>query len=170
MIIFILLVKLNMKNKRKWSLFFALSFVVGSVLAQESLNTSGGDAAGSGGTVAYTIGQVAYTNHSGANGDVNQGVQQPYEIYFVSIDEDDIRIELSAYPNPTSDNIKIQFEEFGNRDAIICLIDQSGKLLAESKVNNSTAKLEMAQYETGIYILKVISENQLIKSFKIIKH
>jgi hypothetical protein len=54
---------------------------VGSIYGQESSNTAGWNAAGSGGTVAYSIGQVAYTYESGANGNSNHGVQQPYEIW-----------------------------------------------------------------------------------------
>ncbi|MDG2279738.1 MAG: T9SS C-terminal target domain-containing protein, partial [Flavicella sp.] len=74
-----------MKNKLKLTLLVSLCMSVGSIYGQESSNTSGGNAAGSGGTVAYSIGQVAYTYESGTNGNSNQGVQQPYEIYSVGI-------------------------------------------------------------------------------------
>ena len=74
-----------MKNKSKPILLFAISLSTSVFLAQESANVSGGEATGSGGTVSYTIGQVAYTNHTGTNGNINQGVQQPYEIYLVGI-------------------------------------------------------------------------------------
>jgi len=47
----------------------------GFVCAQDSTNSSGGNATGSGGTVAYSVGQVVYTTNTGTNGSLAQGVQ-----------------------------------------------------------------------------------------------
>ena len=47
--------------------------------AQESVNASGGDALGSGGSSSYSIGQVFYSNYTGASGSEAQGVQQADE-------------------------------------------------------------------------------------------
>jgi len=44
--------------------------------AQESVNASGGDASGSGGSSSYSVGQVFYSNYTGANGSEAQGAQQ----------------------------------------------------------------------------------------------
>jgi hypothetical protein len=48
----------------------------------------------SGGTIAYSIGQTIYSFESGSNGNVNQGVQQSYEIYTVKIDKNSNNISL----------------------------------------------------------------------------
>ena len=45
--------------------------------AQESVNATGGDASGSGGSVSYSVGQITYQTHTGINGSVAEGVQQP---------------------------------------------------------------------------------------------
>ena len=73
--------------------------------AQESANASGGDATGSGGTIAYSIGQVVYTTYTGSSGSVAQGVQHAYEIFTVDIEETTLSISLIAFPNPTADNL-----------------------------------------------------------------
>ena len=77
--------------------------LLGVVLAhgQTTATTSGGEASGSGGTATYTVGQVVYHTHSGTNGSVAEGVQQPYEISVVTgIEETAISlINISAYPN-----------------------------------------------------------------------
>ncbi|MBV1889111.1 MAG: HYR domain-containing protein, partial [Proteobacteria bacterium] len=46
------------------------------ISAQESINVSGGDATGTGGSSSYSVGQVFYTTNVGATGSVAQGVQQ----------------------------------------------------------------------------------------------
>jgi len=51
-----------------------LLFCIGIDLqAQEAVSASSGNAAGSGGTVSYTIGQVAYTTNTGASGSITLG-------------------------------------------------------------------------------------------------
>ena len=49
--------------------------------AQEVIDTSGGDAIGSGGSSAYSVGQVFCLNNVGANGFEDQGVQQALCVY-----------------------------------------------------------------------------------------
>ena len=78
--------------------------------SQEAIPASGGDASGVGGTLSYTVGQLVYTNNSGNNGSVAQGVQQPYEISTtVGIEITNISLDFIAYPNPTSSNIVLNF-------------------------------------------------------------
>jgi hypothetical protein len=158
-----------MKNKSKLTLLFSLCICVGSVYGQESSNTSGGNAAGSGGTVSYSIGQVAYTYESGANGNSNQGVQQPYDIYTVGINKEDIAISLTAFPNPTTDILTLQFDEFTTQHASFQLVDQVGKIIQEQKISNVSTTLDLSNVVSGIYYLSINSESKNIKTFKIIK-
>lgn len=159
-----------MKNKSKPILLFAFCLSTGMLVAQESANGSGGEATGSGGTVSYSVGQVAYTNHTGSNGNINQGVQQPYEIYTVVIDEEFSNLELTIYPNPAADILQIEFEEYADYDAIYQLIDASGKTLQESTIQSNQSTLEMSSYQAGTYMLNITAESVNIKTFKIIKH
>ena len=52
--------------------------------AQESVNATGGNAQGSGGSVSYSVGQLFYLIITGETGSVSEGVQQPYEISVVT--------------------------------------------------------------------------------------
>ncbi|RYD90052.1 MAG: cadherin-like beta sandwich domain-containing protein, partial [Sphingobacteriales bacterium] len=45
--------------------------------AQQAYLTAGGNANGAGGSASYSVGQTAYMFNKGANGNVQQGVQQP---------------------------------------------------------------------------------------------
>ena len=57
-------------------LAFLLSFSVNSQTVHQVLSASGGDATGSGGSVAYSVGQIVYTTPTGTTGSVAQGVEQ----------------------------------------------------------------------------------------------
>ena len=158
-----------MKNNLKLTLLLAFGFCITFVNAQKSANTSGGDATGTGGTVSYSIGQVAYTSQSGSNGNINQGVQQPFEIYSVGVEEIDLNINLNAFPNPISELLNLQFDEYGNHNATIQLFDQAGKILHKEQISNTTTTLDLSQYVSGLYLLNILSDKKIIKTFKIIK-
>jgi hypothetical protein len=141
-----------------------------TVFAQESANASGGDASGSGGKVAYSIGQTVYTYASGTNGNTSQGVQQPYEIYSVGVDEELSNIFLMAYPNPTSDYLTLELLDYSNEKIEYQLIDIEGRVILSKPINNSQTQVDLNSYSTGIYFIKVIKESQEIRTFKIIKN
>lgn len=149
-----------------------LLFGLGGLYAQESPTAAGGDAAGSGGSVAYSVGQVVYTTNTGTNGSVAQGVQQPYEISIVSGVENitKIAIELTAYPNPTKDNLILRIEDDEFLALSFELYDLQGKLLESSKLLNNNHIIKMEHLPKATYFLKVNNNKSSIKTFQIIKN
>jgi hypothetical protein len=59
----------------------AFTFFFSTAQAQESVNATGGDASGSGGTFSYSFGQFACQNFFEGNSSVSQGVQHPFEFF-----------------------------------------------------------------------------------------
>ena len=138
--------------------------------SQEAIPTSGGDASGVGGTLSYTVGQLVYTNNSGSNGSVAEGVQQPYEISTtVGIEITNISLDFIAYPNPTSGNIVLSIRDFNNEKLNYQLYDMSGKLLKSNKVNAINTTIDMSELPVSNYVLNINNDSSIIKSFKIIK-
>src|SRR5665648_225468 len=98
----------------KLKLLIVFLFITGSVFAQQSVLTSGGNATGSSGSVSYSVGQLAWNMFLGTNGSVLQGVQQPYEISIINgIEENNIALNYVVYPNPTAGAVTL---EVGNMD------------------------------------------------------
>ncbi|NPA44847.1 MAG: T9SS type A sorting domain-containing protein [Chlorobi bacterium] len=139
--------------------------------AQEAITTGGGSASGDGGAVSYTIGQVFYNTATGSSGSVIEGVQQPYEIVVETGIEDakDIDLGLSAYPNPTVDVLTLSVQNYESDKLSYQLFDIAGRLVVGDKVSSNLALINMSGYKPGVYILKVVDNNELIKTFKIIK-
>lgn len=140
--------------------------------AQQSFNTAGGNATGTGGTVSYSIGQMNYTTNTGTSGSACQGVQQPYEIYMVtSVDEaKDLNINLSAFPNPTFDFLTLKIESSTTKNLSYLLLDMNGKLLATQKLDGTETKIAMNNYAAATYFIKITENNNTLKTFKIIKN
>jgi len=162
---------MNLK-KLKLCLVFLIALGLKGLQAQEAIPTSGSNASGSGGTVSYTVGQMVYTINTDVTGSVAQGVQQAYEISVVNGIEDanEINLLFKAYPNPTSDFLTLNIENYDNTDLSYQLYDMSGKLLENKKIIGNETKIILINRVAAIYFLKVVDNQKEIKTFKIIKN
>lgn len=158
-------------------LFFGLG-LTSALHAQESINATGQNATGSGGSACYSVGQVVYTTNTNAS--MTQGVQQPYEIFVVTGLEEAEGITLSvlAYPNPTTDDLIIETHYSASQsDAVeysVSLYDIQGKILKETTIVGNQGHLSMTNLAPSTYYVKVWSKRTAdakkeVKTFKIIK-
>jgi hypothetical protein len=160
-----------MKNKKTIMSVMFLLLGLGGLHAQESPTVSGGEAIGTGGTSSYSVGQIVYTTHTGSNGSVAQGVQQPYEISTtIGIEVTEINLELVAYPNPTNNALTLNIGNYNNEKLTYQLYDMQGKLLISKQVFNNSTKIDMQNLPVSTYLLNVLDNNSLIKTFKVIKN
>ena len=133
--------------------------------AQQATTATGGNASGSGGTVAYSVGQIVYTTHTGATGSVAQGVQQPYEISIVlGIDNHSTNLGLSAYPNPTTNYLTLNVGNFELSTLNFQLYDISGKLIERRKIISISETIAMENLTTATYFLKVSNNKNEVKT------
>jgi hypothetical protein len=154
------------------SLFLLIYFSTTVVEAQSATIASGGNASGAGGNASYTIGQIVYTTNTGSNGSVSQGVQQPYEISVITVIEntEGINLECTVYPNPTRGIVKLVVSTKDFDNLRYQLYDIIGLRLIEKKVDSEETEIQMDNLRPSTYILKVLSGNKEIKTFKIIKN
>jgi hypothetical protein len=162
-----------MRHKRlKLSAVLLLGFGLTGVQAQTSVNATGGDATGSGGSVSYSVGQVVYTSHTGTSGTVAEGAQQPYEISVVTGLEEakGINLSVAAYPNPTTDYLTLEVKDFNVSNLLFQLYDMQGKLLQSEKITGNQTSIVMSNLVPATYFVKVVQGNKEVKTFKIIKN
>ena len=139
--------------------------------SQQSSNAVGGDATGSGGSVAYSVGQIVYTTHTGSTGSVAQGVQQAYEIFSIGINETELNSSLSLFPNPIVDNLTLQISDFNKEKLSYILFDTQGKLLSNGQVTAQQTQINTSSLLPATYFINVLNqENKQVESFKIIKN
>ncbi len=152
-------------------LFLVITFCK-PVFSQENTVVSGGDLSGSGGNMSYSIGQAIYTTSSGSTGTLSQGVQQPYEIYStVGIDEfKGITLGMSIFPNPVVDLLVLKIENGLTENLSFNLYDEAGKIIENRIITTSETTISMSQYMRAVYFLKVISNDNELKTFRIVKN
>jgi hypothetical protein len=102
---------------------------------------------------------------------VNQGVQQPYEIVTTAgIADQDISLQLSTFPNPTSGSLTISVGEHTSEKLSYQLFDIQGKLIEEKEIIQHETGVSMDRLAPSTYLLKITDTGQLVKEFKIIKN
>jgi len=149
----------------------AFIFSLSTLSAQESINAAGGNASGSGGSASYSVGQVFYQTHTGTNGSVAEGAQQAYEISVVTAIEEAAGINLiaRAYPNPTTDYLNLDVQDFETSTLHFQLYDMQGKILLDEKIQGNITSIDMSKLMPAIYFVRVIQGQREVKIFKIIK-
>jgi hypothetical protein len=152
-------------------------FLIGACLAlsqlnaQDSVLSSGGNSSGSSGNASYSVGQIFYKTVNGATTYLSQGVEQPFEIQTVlGLDNFNIGLELSVYPNPTTDIIYLKVKESSFESLQYQLFDINGKLIENNIISKNSTIIQMDKYPVAIYLLKVIENSKEVKTFKIIKN
>lgn len=152
--------------------FLAFSWM--TVFAQSAIVPVGGDAQSNNGSVSYTVGQIAVQTSANSNGDVTvgEGVQQPYEIMTVGVDEyPQIVLNAVIYPNPTDNIAQLQLKGFEiPADGLRAhLYDGNGKMLQNLTVSDELTTFQIGRYATGTYYLELRDNKRVLKTFKVIR-
>ena len=156
------------KLKQLTPLFFLLLNTV--LTAQETFSSSGFNSNGNSGLISYSVGQVSVGFFNGNNGSLTHGVQQPYEIFSTTGDDIlNINLKLTAYPNPTIDQLFLSIENIQGKFFNYQLFNMQGKLLLIDKCENNKTHINLNEFPPNTYLLSISENNTVIKSFTIIK-
>jgi len=151
-------------------LFSGLSCV--HLHAQQVVGATGGTIVGTSYTLSYTVGEVATQTYSGGGFILNQGFQQP--TYTITAIEDNLSsVVLAVFPNPTTGGISLEVKESQGMLLSYILYDFNGReLLRGDGKSGPYVKfdLDLSSFSQGVYMLKVICENQIIKVIKVVKN
>ena len=155
--------------KKLYSFISLMVLSVLSLSAQSAIVPMGGDMEGSGVTISYTIGQIAVQSYGEGSTRIFEGVQQPYEIQTIGIDNyPGITLNAMVYPNPTTSNLQLAIsnEEF---EGEVKVFDTNGKYLFSRKIKGSATEIPMSDLAAGTYFVNVLNGTQVLKSFKVVK-
>lgn len=155
-------------------ILLALVFFVSlnsNAIAQKGTVATGIEAVGSGGSVSATIGQIDFMHQSGSNGNLNQGIQQPYELAVtLGASNESVNLIANVFPNPTTNTLNLSIQDYNLKTYSFSLYDAAGKMIFRGEVDNLLTEVDLRAFSNGVYILSVYSGNVLDKQFRIVKH
>ena len=151
-------------------IFSAISL---TLFGQSDIVTAGGTATGAGGSATYTVGQIAVQRATDGSKYIIEGVQQPYEIQTVGVNNyPGIQLEAVLYPNPTAHSVQLKISnyEIPSDGLKAQLFDKSGKLLRVFDVFDLLTRMDLSEYPSATYQLRIMDGKQLLKTFQIVKN
>ncbi len=98
--------------------------------------------------------------HSLRSADIDLEYDDEYEFDPEITDIDNALSEtetISIYPNPTDGNLNISVSNGSISNIVVT--DISGKVVVEKTVNADQAEIDLSSYNKGIYLVKVVTEN-----------
>lgn len=76
-------------------------------------------------------------------------------------------IDISIYPNPTTNKLFINFENNENKAEKLVFLDITGKIISESNLDINN-ELNVSNMSKGIYFLKFYFKNEIIENRKLV--
>ena len=70
----------------------------------------------------------------------------------------DTKFKINLFPNPTSDNLTISLEGIDNVN--ISIINSEGKILTEESCVFDKDKINLSNYQSGIYFVKIMTSDE----------
>jgi hypothetical protein len=162
-----------MKNPYlKYCFLMVLVLTLSKLRSQEAFPVTGGNVSGSGGSVSYSVGQIFYQTQEGSKGSLSEGVQHPYIISVVTeiTGTKEIHLSVVVYPNPVTHVLNLEVANFGSGNMAYLVSDINGKLLQHVRITGPKTSIEMGHLPPSTYILNLVEENHIVKSYKIIKN
>jgi len=125
-------------------------------------SSSGGQYFFSTGSMTWTVGEVVINTIQSPDNHLTQGFNQT-RINFIGIEEYNNRINVSVFPNPTTDFININ----ASKKTTLRIYDISQKLVKVVSVEKQD-KVDLSNISSGTYLLVFSKNNKKLKTIKII--
>jgi hypothetical protein len=137
--------------------------------AQSAVLTAGGDAAGSGGSVSFSLGQLADEQPTSAAGHVQEGVQQPYVDGSTLISERPGTSDVSVSPTVTADQVTVQFPNAIGHRWSLTVFDVHGRVVVQRSLKDARTDLSLSHLASGAYHLLIQDDMRGVRTFTIIR-
>ena len=132
-------------------------------ISPSTISSYGGSVSSSSITIDYSFGETINTSVSNSTNTISQGFLQPELAITTGIIAIKENQEVTVYPNPSIDFIKIESTDAVNW----VLIDSQSKIIK----SGSEQEINTSHFSAGVYFLSISSsKNQYIKTIKIIKN
>lgn len=133
------------------------------IISPSVISAGGGYSTSESGSLAYTIAEMTMVE-TFVQGSVvlTQGFHQPERNTVSTNDQDMVQNNMLIYPNPASGQIKVSFLSDACSDNSVLIYNLQGAIIVsetfESKNELNTMTIDIRNYVTGIYTLKIFTK------------
>ena len=159
----------SMLNSLSWILIPFILFASTELFSQYSspqlISSSGSYNINQTGSISWSLGEVTTSTLVSNDVVLTQGFQQPSISIVDQVKTIDPDLQISAYPNPTANNITIAWNSPNLENCIINLYSLKGIILKQHIVTRYqfSQTIDLTGFDSGLYILHVVNpENQVI--------
>jgi len=145
------------------------SMAISQTASPELVSSSGDSFNNTSYQLDWSVGECVTATHSAGDYVITQGFHQNTYV-ITSVEDLRPEIEMTVYPNPTSDFISLKVESSKVEDLQYSITDFSGKVLQTENFAGDIEQINFSSYANGTYLISISQNNQLIKSFQIIKN
>jgi hypothetical protein len=158
-----------MKKTLTLLFFLTINLVIFSQLNQQQVVASAGGISQNGQTsIEWTLGEAVIYTLPGNNVKLTQGFHQTNLIPTVIKELVELDFEIMAYPNPVMESVTLKVEK--PQGLYYILYDLNGQILEQKKIKNIETEIEFKNLPPSDYIIRIISNDYEMKSFKIVKN
>ena len=87
----------------------------------------------------------------------------------ISSSEDLPQRNITLFPNPVLDDVRVSFHDYLPLDAVIKLHDNSGKLVTQKPLSGQSTTIDLMDISAGIYFYEICDNGVRLKMDKLIK-
>lgn len=78
------------------------------------------------------------------------------------INDNDSQVSISVYPTITTGDVYVNLENITSKSNVVSVFDAAGKLVETFETSNSQVYVNLAKYESGVYMIQVETDSQKI--------
>jgi Secretion system C-terminal sorting domain len=144
------------------------TFIINAqTIEREVVSANGEFYSNSAGQISTTLGEpIIATTNNGAN-TLTQGFQQT-KITVTSVEDFKLDFVMNVYPNPVSSFVTIKMDAL-KENIHLSIYTIEGKELLNNQLTELETKLNIESFAKGNYFLNITENNNIIKTYKIIK-
>lgn len=157
-----------MKHKKQILIFSGLALAV-ALHAQEAVTTAGGSGTAGTVSVSWSVGETVAGTLSSGQYVLTQGVQQPARVEIVNHTPEAPAFRINAYPNPTTDKVRITASEDAAFPLTIRIFNAGGKTVYHAPMSSPQLDITAGSFAPGMYFIRITDKNNKTQSFKLIK-
>ncbi len=149
--------------------FFVVLTIKGQSTSPELISSGGDSFFNATYQINWSIGEIQIETYMNTSYILTQGFHQNTYTVTNIIDILESGIYVSVYPNPATDFINIHIEGKQFEGLKYILTDIYGKELETKRILSNIDQINFVKFPVGTYILLIKKDDQLVKSFKIVK-